>query len=147
MTEIRVLSQELCKSASKLEKSCLSTAWSEEQLKEIIDKDNYKYVVALENEDVHGVGGAICSSPDSAEIFTVAVLKSQRGKGTGKRIVSALIEFCASKNAESIFLEVEEENVPAISLYSRMGFEKVGIRKGFYREKNAIIMQLNLKQQ
>lgn len=147
MTEIRVLSQELCKEASRLEKSCLSTAWSEDQLKEIIDKDNYKYVVALENQAVHGVGGAICSSPDSAEIFTVAVSESQRGKGIGKKIVSALIEFCVSKNAESVFLEVEEENVPAISLYSRMGFEKVGIRKGFYRGKNAIIMQLNLKQQ
>ena len=143
--EILPLDISLCKDASVLEKCCLSTAWSEKQLEGILCDGNYKYVVAVGEGMVLGVGGAICSSPDSAEIFTVAVDLLYRGNGIGSGIVSELIEFCVSKNAESVFLEVEEGNYPAIALYSKHGFVNVGVRKGFYHGKNAIIMCLSLK--
>jgi ribosomal-protein-alanine N-acetyltransferase len=146
MIEIKKLTNELCKEASQLESRCLSTAWSESQLSALINDENYIYVTASEGQDLVGVGGAIFSSIDSAEIFTVAVSKENRGKGIGKEIVSKLIDFCVSKNAESIFLEVEDGNTPAISLYSSFGFKAVGKRKGFYHGKDAIIMELKLKQ-
>lgn len=146
MAEIYPLSKAYCKDVALLEKSCLSTAWSEKQLENIVDDKNYKYVIALENGTLAGVGGVICSSEDSAEIFTVAVSEEHRKKGIGKKIVSALIGFCVSKNAESVFLEVEDENDSAIMLYTRMGFKKLGVRKGFYHGKDALIMGLTLKQ-
>jgi len=146
MREIKRLTSELCKTASQLENQCLSTAWSENQLSAIINDENYMYVTVSENQKLLGVGGAICSSIDSAEIFTVAVSKENRGKGIGKEIVSKLIDFCVSKNAESIFLEVEDGNTPAQALYSSFGFKNVGKRKGFYHGKDAIIMELKLKQ-
>ncbi len=142
--EIRDLEPSLCKDASLLEKRCLSTAWSEEQLAEIINDEKYIYVTVLEGGRLLGVGGAICSSVDSAEIFTVAVSPEMRGNGIGNIIVSKLVDFCKDKNAESVFLEVEEGNDPAISLYSKNGFVNVGVRKGFYHGKNAIIMCLSL---
>ena len=41
----------------------------------------------------------------------------------------------------NISLEVKEKNVPAIKLYEKYGFEKVGIRKKYYNGiDNAIIM-------
>ena len=143
--EIHSLDLSLCKEASLLEKCCLSTAWSEKQLEDIVNHENYRYVVAIGEGKVLGVGGAICSSPDSAEIFTVAVDPRWRGNGIGSGIVSKLIEFCHYKNAECIFLEVEEGNHSAISLYSKHGFVNVGVRKGFYHGKNANIMCLSLK--
>lgn len=146
MADIRLLERAHCREASELEKICLSTAWSEEQLMEITDNGNYCYVTAWERDTLLGVGGAICSSPDSAEIFTVAVSPESRGRGIGGEILSRLIGFCVSKEAECIFLEVEEGNVSAIALYSKFGFENVGMRKGFYHGKNAVIMRLNLKQ-
>ncbi len=146
MPEICVLTKEFCKESSTLESQCLSTAWSEKQLSDIIDNNNYLYITALEDGNLVGVGGVICSSTDSAEIFTVAVSQNSRGKGTGRAIVSKLIDFCVSKKAESIFLEVEEGNLPAIRLYSNFGFQSVGVRKGFYHGKNAIIMELKLNQ-
>ncbi len=146
MRELKELTTELCTSASQLESHCLSTAWSENQLSAIINDENYIYVTVSEDQNLVGVGGAICSSVDSAEIFTVAVSKESRGKGIGKEIVSKLIDFCISKNAESIFLEVEDGNTPAQALYSSFGFNAVGKRKGFYHGKDAIIMELKLKQ-
>jgi ribosomal-protein-alanine N-acetyltransferase len=32
----------------------------------------------------------------------------------------------------SIFLEVRPSNIAAISLYKKMGFKQVGVRKGYY---------------
>jgi DNA polymerase III sliding clamp (beta) subunit (PCNA family) len=92
MIEIKKLTNELCKEASQLESRCLSTAWSGSQLSALINDENYIYVTASEGQDLVGVGGAICSSIDSAEIFTVAVSKENRGKGIGKEIVSKLID-------------------------------------------------------
>ncbi len=142
--EIVPLKKEFCENASKLEKNYLSTAWSEKQLEEIVENTDYCYVTALENNVLLGVGGAICTAPDSAEIFTVAVDEKRRGKGVGGKIVSALIDFCRIKKAESIFLEVEEGNNSAIGLYKKFGFLSVGVRKGFYHGKNAIIMRKEL---
>ena len=48
------------------------------------------------------------------------------------------------KNMQSITLEVNDKNIPAINLYLKYGFEKVGLRKNYYGlDQNAIIMTLN----
>ena len=143
MVEIRSLTPDLCKAAAELEKACLSTAWSESQISDLIGKENYQYVIAFGEGKVSGVGGVICTE-DSAEIFTVAVSPEHRKKGIGGRILSELIAFCKRTGTKSIFLEVEEGNESAIALYSKFGFLQVGLRKGFYRGKNAIIMELEL---
>ena len=48
--------------------------------------------------------------------------------------------------AESIFLEVRQSNVPALSLYKKLGFEELGIRKNFYEHpvEDAIIMKVGI---
>jgi ribosomal-protein-alanine N-acetyltransferase len=143
MVEILSLTSDLCKAAAELEKACLSTAWSESQLADIIGKENYRYVTALTEGKLSGVGGVICTE-DSAEIFTVAVSAEHRKKGIGGKILSELIAFCKRIGTKSIFLEVEEGNESAIALYSKFGFLQVGLRKGFYHGKNAIIMELEL---
>ncbi len=146
MVIIHPLTDELCHEASLLEKRCLSTAWSENQLREIVSNPCYLYVTATENGQLLGVGGVICTSPDSCEIFTVAVDETQRGKGIGKSIVSSLLKFCKEKTGDSVFLEVEDGNTSAISLYLKSGFVSVGRRKGFYGGKDAIIMTKQLKE-
>lgn len=148
MIKICPLTKELCKDACELERKYLSTANSEKQLLEIFENENYCYVTALENQELIGVGCVICATEDCAEILTVAVEEKMRGRGTGFEIVSGLEVFCKSKNAMRIFLEVEDGNSPAISLYKKCGFSESGRRKGFYRTKDgikdAIIMVKNL---
>jgi ribosomal-protein-alanine N-acetyltransferase len=143
--ELKTLTKELCHPAAEIEKLYLSTNWSENQLCDIVENKNYKYIVCLINGEAVGVGGAICTSPYSCEIFTVAVKEENRGLGIGKAIVDALIQFCKEKQGESIFLEVEENNQSAIKLYEKCGFVSVGVRRGFYKGKNAIIMEKPLK--
>jgi hypothetical protein len=52
-----------------------------------------------------------------------------------------------ARGCEFITLEVRESNLPAIELYEKSGFERMGIRKNFYSNpaENAIVMRKRMK--
>jgi ribosomal-protein-alanine N-acetyltransferase len=70
---------------------------------------------------------------DEAEILSVAVAASRRGKGLGRRLLDLHLRRLAGLGATAVFLEVEEGNEPARALYRRAGFREVGRRAGYYR--------------
>ncbi|MEA2832084.1 MAG: [ribosomal protein S18]-alanine N-acetyltransferase [Methylobacteriaceae bacterium] len=72
-----------------------------------------------------------------AEILSIAVAKSERGKGVGRDLMNAHLARLAATGVTSVFLEVEPGNASAIALYRRLGFEAVGERKGYYRKVGA----------
>jgi ribosomal-protein-alanine N-acetyltransferase len=69
-----------------------------------------------------------------AEVLSIAVDKSERGRGIGRALMNAHLARLAAAGATSVFLEVEPGNTGAIGLYNRLGFETVGERKGYYRK-------------
>ena len=73
-----------------------------------------------------------------AEILSIAVAKSERGKGVGRALMNAHLARLAAAGAASVFLEVEPGNASALALYHRLGFERVGERKGYYRKPGAV---------
>lgn len=72
-----------------------------------------------------------------AEVLSIAVAKSERGKGIGRDLMNAHLARLAAAGVTSVFLEVEPGNAGAIALYRRLGFETVGERKGYYRKAGA----------
>ena len=83
---------------------------------------------------------------DEASITNVAVLPAFRQKGYGKALVSSAKTIGKEKQIERIFLEVRVSNASAISLYQKMDFENLGIRKNFYDhpKEDAYIMSCDL---
>lgn len=75
-----------------------------------------------------------------AYINTIAVGKNYRGRGIARAILSGLEKKVGA--IDFITLEARESNHRAISLYSSIGYKKVGERKNFYREpvENAVLM-------
>ena len=71
---------------------------------------------------------------DEAEVLTIAVKPKLRGKGVASRLMTASLERLTLAGAKSWFLEVEAQNVAALALYKRFGFEKVGERKSYYKK-------------
>ena len=56
-------------------------------------------------------------------------------------MINRLIEGLLVKNVNELFLEVRVSNTPARSLYKKMGFEEVGVRKKYYEDtEDAIVM-------
>lgn len=114
--------------------------WSYNILKEEIGAENSKYVVAVANGEIVGFAGLKIVA-DQADIMNIVTRKNFRRKGVGTLLLKKLITICKDFKLTSIFLEVNEENIPAITLYEKFGFKNVGIRKNYYKNKNGIVMQ------
>lgn len=66
--------------------------------------------------------------------FAVSVCKSEWGRGIGGKLLEAVIDFAKhTAHAEIISLEVRRDNLRAIRLYEKYGFEKIGTFPGFFK--------------
>ena len=65
---------------------------------------------------------------DEIEIIKICIIKSHQRKNYG----SILINEIKKLNIKKIFLEVSIKNVNAINFYLKNGFQKIGVRKGYY---------------
>ena len=85
---------------------------------------------------------------DEGEILRIAVDKKYRRAGLGKKLLSEVICQMKKNGCAEIFLEVRSSNVSAIALYKSIGFEEIGIRKGYYRDngEDAILFKLQIKE-
>ena len=114
--------------------------WNYNILKEELSSDSSKYIVAITKSEVIGFAG-IKFALDQVDIMNIVTRKDYRNKGVGTLLLRELISICKEFKANSIFLEVSEDNEPAIKLYKKLGFENVGIRKNYYKDKNGLIMK------
>ncbi len=69
---------------------------------------------------------------DEAELLTIAVDPKGRGKGIGRALMDAVFADLMLSPARRMFLEVDEQNAPAVRLYKALGFEAISKRKGYY---------------
>lgn len=79
---------------------------------------------------------------DELHILDIAVHLTAQGRGLGRALIDELARFGEDTQMSLITLEVRSGNEPAINLYETCGFERVGLRKGYYADngEDAIIM-------
>ncbi|MFC3050310.1 ribosomal protein S18-alanine N-acetyltransferase [Kordiimonas pumila] len=70
-----------------------------------------------------------------AEIITIAMDPKWHGQGYAKHLLNYLHALCLSQGISKVFLEVREDNLKAIKLYSKAGFVKKGVRQGYYQKQ------------
>lgn len=124
-----------------LEKECFSTPWSPEGIKEELSNDKSRFFVCTVGDTVAGyIGSHIVL--DECYIANVAVLPKMRRRRIGERLVEKAISTAQNEGCSFITLEVRVSNSAAISLYEKLGFERMGERKNFYSSptENALIM-------
>lgn len=80
-----------------------------------------------------------------AEILSIGVAPAARGAGLGHRLLEAVAIHAAAAGADSLFLEVAEDNLPALRLYERFGFHAVGLRPAYYARAGSRISARTLK--
>ena len=114
--------------------------WNYSILKDELSNANSYYLVAKSDDEILGFAG-IKYVLNDADIMNIVVKKSKRKSGIGSLLLKNIIVLCNKLNISTLFLEVNEKNLPAISLYKKFGFEEVGFRKNYYKENNAIVMK------
>lgn len=126
---------------SLLEQSAFSMPWSAQDFLDMVEREGALYLVALYEGEPIGVCGVIDACGDG-DISNVAVMKKWRGRGIGRLLLSALMEWGQEIGIRNYTLEVRVSNTAAIRLYESLGFHCEGIRPGFYEKprEDAVIM-------
>ncbi|KJS88870.1 MAG: hypothetical protein JM58_00155 [Peptococcaceae bacterium BICA1-8] len=134
----------------EIENRSFPTPWSAYAFTcEILDNDFAYYFVITAEDDrdcVIGYGG-MWIILDEAHITNIAIIPQYRGKRFGEVLLTNLMGLALAKGADRITLEVRVSNTSAKKLYSRLGFEAAGLRKGYYvdTKEDAIIMWKELR--
>ncbi len=94
-------------------------------------------------EDGHVIGYVcLMSLFEEAQILNVAVQPGHRGRGIARLLLEQAFRVAREKGAETMALEVRASNAAAISLYEKLGFIRVGIRRGYYESvEDAVLME------
>ena len=144
MTEILPIAEEQLCAVAEIERLCFSEPWSEDSLR-MLTRDGAIGFVAVVDGKVAAYGGMLCVL-DEGQITNIATHPQFRRRGLGAAIVRALSGYAENNGITSIFLEVRESNQAARSLYTAAGFEKIGMRKRFYRApvEDAVLMRRSI---
>lgn len=71
--------------------------------------------------------------------ISVAVARSHWNKGIGSRLLDHLITFAKENAFELLELQVRSDNLPAIHLYQKYGFQKLCTFPAFFKIENQYI--------
>ncbi len=92
--------------------------------------------------------GVLSAGAGEAHILNVCVAAEVRCRGLGRSMLLSLIERARAFGVREAFLEVRPTNINAIRLYQSMGFEQVGIRRGYYQatvgREDAVVLKFDL---
>ena len=142
---IRIAEEKDIKKIADIEAECFTTPESESSVKDVIENPVYEAFVAESDGEVVGYTITMTSCGDT-DILSVAVRPSFRRFGIGKMLMDNIIVTADKKGVTDVFLEVRKSNIPAISLYEKTGFEKIGERKNFYDlpREDAVLMKKSI---
>jgi len=114
----------------KLEQSAYPFPWASDVFKDCL-RVGYGARVVEVNQTL--VGYAIYShGAGEAHLLNLCVAQAYRRQKIARRLLRYVIQTVAIARAEVLFLEVRPSNVAGLRLYESLGFEFIGLRKGYY---------------
>jgi ribosomal-protein-alanine N-acetyltransferase len=119
---------------AEVERSAYAFPWSVGIFRDCLRVGYVCRVVELEGRVIgHGI---LSMGAGEAHILNLCVQAEYRCLGVGRRLLTLLIDIARSAGMTDAFLEVRPTNTAAIRLYLAMGFEQVGVRRGYYQAVN-----------
>ena len=145
--QLRVMRKTDIDRVREIEKLAYQFPWSRQIINDCM-KAGYSCWVAESADQVEGYGVLMIAAGES-HILNVCVNPGIHKQGLGQHIVKHLLGVARDQQAETVYLEVRPTNEAAYILYSKLGFNEVGQRKGYYpakggKREDALIMALSL---
>lgn len=91
--------------------------------------------------------GIMSVGAGEAHILNVCIRDEYRCRGFARKILLYLLDRARTAGMYEAFLEVRPSNIAAARLYHSLGFEQVGVRRGYYqatvgREDAAVLRRI-----
>lgn len=101
--------------------------------------------------DGHWLLGYLVAMPgvEEAHLLNLTVAPAHRRCGWGRWMMNALHHWARAQQARCLWLEVRASNRAARGLYEQLGWQVVGVRRGYYPDtaqarEDAVVMRLTL---
>ena len=125
-------------------------AWNANMVREELDAPARTYLLDVLGEAEQAVVRCYAGfwyDGEDAELMTIGVGKAYQRQGIAAALLQVLVDEAKRQGASRMLLEVRVDNDPALALYQRFGFERMGLRKRYYQPEgiDAYTMSLDLK--
>ncbi|MDH5719077.1 MAG: ribosomal protein S18-alanine N-acetyltransferase [Spirochaetia bacterium] len=128
-----------------LDKALFNPSWNETQWQNEFDNPSVEIYI-MQNSKDEPIGFLSASIVDkNIEIRKVGILPEFQRKGYASLLMNKVYELSKNYNAETIILEVNETNHPAVMFYQKNGFSVFHERRNYYaNHQKAFCMQKNI---
>ena len=89
---------------------------------------------------------------DELHLLNITVSPKLRKLGLASRMMAAIEGVAAQQDMPRIILEVRPSNIAAVTMYQKLGYEQIGIRKNYYpadpqlgTREDALVMAKSIK--
>jgi ribosomal-protein-alanine N-acetyltransferase len=144
---IRAMRRDDLAAVIEIEQSAYSHPWSVGIFADCL-RVGYRCHVVTDRGQISGY--AIYSTAlDEAHLLNLCVSPQQRRQGLASILLDHVMRELMLAGVDRVFLEVRPSNKPALRLYAKEGFEKVGRRPGYYPadsgREDALVLLRNLE--
>jgi len=91
----------------------------------------------------------LMAAAGEAHLLNLSIAAAHQRSGHGRALLGEAAGLARSLGARNVFLEVRPSNRAAQALYTRCGFRKVAVRRGYYPahagREDALVLTLPLK--
>jgi len=131
-----------------IEAASFSNPWSAATFRGEIQNVGISFPMVVVLEPEHRVVGYVLywQIQEDVQINNVALHPDFRGQGLGEAVLRLVLKEVRDNGAALVTLEVRPSNTPALTLYRKLGFKELGIRKAYYTNpvEDALVMGLDL---
>ena len=130
-----------------LERAVQSFPWSLQNFEDALQTGYEAWVLREAGELIGFCIGMV--APDVTHILVIAVNKQSQRGGAGRRLMAHLESIARERGSDGLLLEVRPSNESARHFYDALGFEQIGVRRGYYpaaknQREDALVMKKNL---
>lgn len=132
----------------EIERECFGKeAFTKKQFAQLLRDYNSMSLIAKENGKTVGfIIGMIYIERNEiiGHILTIDVLPQYRRRKIGLELLQEMEKVFKEKAARACHLEVREDNIPALSLYGKNGYKRIGRLKGYYGDADGFFLEKDL---
>ena len=143
---IRTMTESDVTAVGAIERAAYQFPWSDGIFRDCLRVGYVCRVVSVNQEVI--AYGVMSIGAGEAHILNLCVDAHLRCRGVGKQLLGYLVDRARTAGMAEAFLEVRPSNTAAIRLYQSLGFEQMGIRRGYYQaaggREDAAVLKLVL---